>query len=78
MKKHKIWGIAILILLLGIAAVFIFLNDQTQNCSNLNKRLLNPDKLLEERNKQLAGTATEHRNTYVDADEQHPQTPHND
>ncbi len=50
MKKHKIWGIAILILLLGIAAVFIFLNENAE-LRKLEKETAESDKLREERNK---------------------------
>ncbi len=75
MKKHKIWGIAILILLLGIAAVFIFL-DQNAELQQLEQETAKSDKLLEERNKQLAQLPTE-QETPIDV-EQHPQTPHND
>ncbi len=50
MKKHKIWGVAILILLLGIAAVFIFLNENAE-LRKLEKETAESDKLREERNK---------------------------
>jgi hypothetical protein len=75
MKKQMKWGIATLILLLGIAAVFIFL-DQNAELQQLEKETAESDKLRQERNKQLAQLPTE-QETPIDI-EQHPQTPHND
>ena len=73
MKKQMKWGLATLLLLLGIAAVFIFL-DQNAELQQLEKETAESDKLRQERNKQLAQLPTE---TPIDV-EQHPQTPHND
>ena len=50
MKKHKIWGLATLILLLGIATVFILL-DQNAELHQLEKETAESDKLRQERNK---------------------------
>ena len=50
MKKHKIWRLATLLLLLGIAAVFIFL-DQNAELQQLEKETAESDKLRQERNK---------------------------
>ena len=50
MKKQMKWGIATLILLLGIAAVFIFL-DQNAELRQLEKETAESDKLRQERNK---------------------------
>ena len=73
MEKKMKWGLATLLLLLGIAAVFIFL-DQNAELRQLEKETAESDKLRQERNKQLAQLPTE---TPIDV-EQHPQTPHND
>ena len=51
MKKQMIWGLATLILLLGIAAVFIFL-DQNAELRQLEKETAESDKLFEESKKQ--------------------------
>ncbi len=50
MEKQMKWGIATLILLLGIAAVFIFL-DQNAELQQLEKETAESDKLRQERNK---------------------------
>ena len=50
MKKQMIWGLATLILLLGIAAVFIFL-DQNAELQQLEQETAESDKLRQEHNK---------------------------
>ena len=50
MKKQMKWGLATLILLLGIAAVFIFL-DQNAELQQLEKETAESDKLRQEHNK---------------------------
>ena len=50
MKKEMKWGLAALILLLGIAAVFIFL-DQNAELQQLEKETAESDKQRQERNK---------------------------
>ena len=50
MKKHKIWGIAIFILLLGIATVFIFLDEHAE-LRQFEQETVKSDKLREEHNK---------------------------
>ena len=50
MKKQMKWGLATLILLLGIAAVFIFL-DQNAELHQLEKETAKSDKLRQEHNK---------------------------
>ena len=50
MKKKMIWGLATLLLLLGIAAVFIFL-DQNAELQQLEKETAESDKQRQERNK---------------------------
>ena len=51
MKKQMKWGLATLLLLLGIAAVFIFL-DQNAELRQLEKETAESDKLFEESKKQ--------------------------
>ena len=51
MKKEMKWGLATLLLLLGIAAVFIFL-DQNAELRQLEKETAESDKLFEESKKQ--------------------------
>ena len=72
MKKQMIWGLAILILLLGAAAVYIIL-DQHAELRQLEQDVVDADKLLERHNKQKAQLPTE-KETPIDT--QHPQTPH--
>ena len=50
MKKEMKWGLASLILLLGIAAVFIFL-DQNAELHQFEKETAESDKQRQERNK---------------------------
>ena len=50
MKKQMIWGLVTLILLLGIAAVFIFL-DQNAELQQLEQETAESDKLRQEHNK---------------------------
>ena len=50
MKKQMKWGLATLLLLLGIAAVFIFL-DQNAELQQLEKETAESDKLRQEHNK---------------------------
>ena len=50
MKKEMKWGLAALILLLGIATVFIFL-DQNAELQQLEKETAESEKLRQERNK---------------------------
>ena len=50
MEKQMKWGLATLLLLLGIAAVFIFL-DQNAELRQLEKETAESDKLRQERNK---------------------------
>ena len=50
MKKQMIWGLVTLILLLGIAAVFIFL-DQNAELQQLEQETAKSDKLRQEHNK---------------------------
>ena len=50
MSKQMKWGLATLMLLLGIAAVFIFL-DQNAELQQLEKETAESDKLRQERNK---------------------------
>ena len=75
MEKQMIWGSATLILLLGIAAVFIFL-DQNAELRQLEKETAESDKLRQERNKpQETPVAVEELPPVVPPNE-HPSGPH--
>ena len=75
MKKQMKWGLATLILLLGIAAVFIFL-DQNAELRQLEKETAESDKLRQERNKpQETPVAVEELPPVVPPNE-HPSGPH--
>ena len=75
MKNQMKWGLATLILLLGIAAVFIFL-DQNAELQQLEKETAESDKLRQERNKpQETPVAVEELPPVVPPNE-HPSGPH--
>ena len=75
MKKEMKWGLATLLLLLGIAAVFIFL-DQNAELRQLEKETAESDKLRQERNKpQETPVAVEELPPVVPPNE-HPSGPH--
>ena len=75
MKKQMKWGLATLLLLLGIAAVFIFL-DQNAELRQLEKETAESDKLRQERNKpQETPVAVEELPPVVPPNE-HPSGPH--
>ena len=75
MKKEMKWGLATLMLLLGIAAVFIFL-DQNAELQQLEKETAESDKLRQERNKpQETPVAVEELPPVVHPNE-HPSGPH--
>ena len=75
MSKQMKWGLATLLLLLGIAAVFIFL-DQNAELRQLEKETAESDKLRQERNKpQETPVAVEELPPVVPPNE-HPSGPH--
>ena len=75
MSKQMKWGLATLLLLLGIAAVFIFL-DQNAELRQLEKETAESDKLRQERNKpQETPGAVEELPPVVPSNE-HPSGPH--
>ena len=75
MEKQMKWGLATLILLLGIAAVFIFL-DQNAELQQLEKETAESDKLRQERNKpQETSVVVEELPSVVHPNE-HPSGPH--
>ena len=75
MKKQMKWGFATLLLLLGIAAVFIFL-DQNAELRQLEKETAESDKLRQEHNKpQETPVAVKELPPVVPPNE-HPSGPH--
>ena len=75
MEKKMKWGLATLLLLLGIAAVFIFL-DQNAELQQLEKETAESDKLRQEHNKpQETPIAVEELPPVVPPNE-HPSGPH--
>ena len=75
MKNQMKWGLATLMLLLGIAAVFIFL-DQNAELQQLEKETAESDKLRQEHNKpQETSVAVEELPPVVPPNE-HPSGPH--
>ena len=75
MEKKMKWGLATLMLLLGIAAVFIFL-DQNAELQQLEKETAESDKLRQEHNKpQETPIAVEELPPVVPPNE-HPSGPH--
>ena len=75
MEKKMKWGLATLLLLLGIAAVFIFL-DQNAELQQLEKETAESDKLRQEHNKpQETPVAVEELPPVVPPNE-HPSGPH--
>ena len=75
MKNQMKWGLATLILLLGIAAVFIFL-DQNAELQQLEKETAESDKLRQEHNKpQETPVAVKELPPVVPPNE-HPSGPH--
>ena len=83
MKKQMIWGLATLILLLGIAAVFIFL-DQNAELRQLEQETADSTKQLEERNNPQVVDVSDpqrapppgetHQTGYWDSDKWKPKT----
>jgi hypothetical protein len=75
MKKQMKWGIATLILLLGIAAVFIFL-DQNAELQQLEKETAESDKLRQEHNKPQETLGAVEELPPVVPPNEHPSGPH--
>ena len=75
MKKQMIWGLATLILLLGIAAVFLFI-DQNAELQQLEKETAESDKLRQEHNKPQETLGAVEELPPVVRPNEHPSGPH--
>ena len=75
MKNQMKWGLATLILLLGIAAVFIFL-DQNAELQQLEKETAESDKLRQEHNKPQETLGAVEELPPVVRPNEHPSGPH--
>ena len=75
MEKKMKWGLATLLLLLGIAAVFIFL-DQNAELQQLEKETAESDKLRQEHNKPQETLVAVKELPPVVPPNEHPSGPH--
>ena len=75
MKKQMKWGLATLILLLGIAAVFLFI-DQNAELQQLEKETAESDKLRQEHNKPQETLGAVEELPPVVPPNEHPSGPH--
>ena len=75
MEKQMKWGLATLMLLLGIAAVFLFI-DQNAELRQLEKETAESDKLRQERNKPQETLGAVEELPPVVPPNEHPSGPH--
>ena len=75
MEKQMKWGLATLLLLLGIAAVFLFL-DQNAELQQLEKETAESDKLRQEHNKPQETLGAVEELPLVVRPNEHPSGPH--